>query len=166
MSTQAAASTGSADSIVKIVVRIKVGEDRMAGTDDPIFLCLSGGGGRQFRLSPARGRGLRRGAEDVYVLGAPDAPDTNVAHPDLNDPGSPPILLADVQAVCIVKGLEPLPNVRGLGEMDDRLLIDRVEVEIYSEQAPKATHFQRQGPIWLGLICGLRAELTRVEPPA
>lgn len=148
--------------IEKIVVRIQVGKDRMAGSDDPLFLGLRGSEGREFRLELARGRALRRGAEDVFVLGAPDAAETNVAHAELNDPTSPRIALEGVEGVFLRKGLEPIPNVRGLGEMDDRLQVESVEVELHGRGRPAPLRFRRPGAFWLGLVSGLRFDLPPV----
>ena len=64
--------------IIRIEVRVKVGDSLMAASDDPLFLGLRGPEGREFRLVLAHGRTLRRGADDTFVLGAPDAAETNV----------------------------------------------------------------------------------------
>ena len=158
--SEAAATPGQ---VVRITVRLHVGDSRMAASDDPLFVGLGGPAGREFRLDLAKGRSRRRGAEDVYVLGAPDDPDTNVAHPELNDPTSPALSADRASSVYLRKGTEPIPNVRGVGEMDDRIEIASVEVEIQAEGQPKAIRFERGGPIWLGLVCGLRLELSRVD---
>lgn len=151
--------------VSKVVVRLRVGTDLMAGSDDPLFLGLRGRSGREFRLCLARGRSLRRGAEDVYCLAAPDDPDVNVAHPDLNDPTSPPVDAEGISSAFLRKGLEPIPNVRGLGEMDDRLELVEADVEIHAAGLPKPLHFSRQGPVWLGLVCGLTVDLAPLEEP-
>jgi hypothetical protein len=137
----------------------------MAASDDPLFLELCGPAGRSFRLAPAKGRSLRRGSEDVLVLGAPDASETNVARPDLNDPASPALALAGIHGVRLVKGFDPLPNVRGVGEMDDRLLIEEAEVCIFGSGGSRL-RFRRTGPFWLGLVSGLALELGRVDDGA
>jgi hypothetical protein len=145
-----------------ISVRIRVGTGLMAASDDPIFLRLSGDCGRDFRLLQHGRKSFRRGGEDVFVLGPPDANETTVAYPELNDPTSPPLSLAGIERVTLVKGTDPLPNVRGVGEMDDRLLIEEAEAVI--ECAGRApVRFYRKGPHWLGLVCGLSLELPRVE---
>jgi hypothetical protein len=133
----------------------------MAATDDPIFLQLSGACGREFRLLHATRKSLRRGSEDTFVLGPPDAKETSVSHPELNDPTHPPLYVGGIEGVAIVKATDPLPNVRGVGEMDDRLLIDEAEVVIHSDDG-QTVRFYRQGPHWLGLICGRRLDLPRV----
>ena len=133
----------------------------MAASDDPLFLCLSGPEGREFRLQLAKGTGLRRGATDRYVLAAAGSSDANVAFAELNDPCSPPPDLAGVERVSIRKGLNPIPNVRGVGEMDDRLEIRDVEVLIQAAGSTAPVRFSRRGPHWLGLVCGLSLELTR-----
>ena len=139
-------------------MRIRVGDDRMAGSDDPLFLRLHGPCGRDFRLSPARGRALRRASEDVFVLGSGDA---NVAHPELNDPSHPALALEQIEGAALWKGNEPLPNVRGIGEMDDRLLVAEACVEVHASGRAAPVRFTRQGPVWLGLVCGLQIELAR-----
>jgi hypothetical protein len=156
-------ATDTSGQVVRISVRLQVGDSRMAASDDPLFLGLGGPAGREFRLDLAKGRSRRRGAEDVYVLGAPDDPETNVSHAELNDPTSPAIDADLVTGVYLRKDSEPIPNVRGVGEMDDRIEIGSVEVEIQAEGRPKAIRFQRGGPIWLGLVCGLRLELAGVD---
>ena len=154
-----------AGELVRIRVRLKVGESRMAASDDPLYLGLYGPCGREFRLELQKGRARRRGQEDLYVLGQSEDPETNVKHPDLNDPTVPPIDVASVTGVYLRKGFDPIPNVRGVGEMDDRIEISEAEVEIESENAAKAIRFQRAGPIWLGLVAGVRFELPRCEDP-
>jgi len=149
--------------LVRIRVRLVVGESRMAASDDPLFLGLAGPCGREFRLELAKGHARRRGHEDIYVLGKPDDPDTNVAHPEFNDPTTPPIDAKSIASVYLRKGFEPIPNVRGIGELDDRLEIVDAEVELESEGSAKAARFSRSGPIWLGLVAGLRFELPRSE---
>jgi hypothetical protein len=148
--------------IEKIVVRIQVGDHRMAGSEDPLFLGIDGPEGREFRLELAKGRALRRGSEDVFVLGPPSADETNVSNPDLNDPSSPALHIESVRGVYLRKGLEPIPNVRGLGEMDDRLQVEDVEVELHARGRAKPARFRRPGAFWLGLAAGLRLDL----PPA
>lgn len=151
--------------IRRIEVSVRVGTDRMAASDDPLFLEVWGPAGREFRLSPARGKALRRGAEETYVLaGAGDA-DTNVGFPELNDPTAPPIPLAGVTGVSLRKGQEPIPNVRGHGEMDDRLQVLSIEVRLVPDDGTPARRFAREGPFWLGLVCGERISLPpAVEP--
>lgn len=147
--------------VVKIRVRVQVGANLLSASDDPFFLGLRGEDGREFRLDLQDGHALRRGSEDLFVLAGPDDPETNVAHPELNDPSRPPIDATRITNVYLRKGSEPIPNVRALGEMDDRLEIDWAEVEVDAEDEPKAALFVRHGPIWLGLVSGLHFEIPR-----
>jgi hypothetical protein len=149
--------------VARIEVRIQVGPNLLSGTDDPLFLGLHGGSGREFRLQPARGSAFRRGAEDHFVLAAADDPETNVDQAELNDPTRPPLDADAISGLYLRKGLEPIPNVRALGEMDDRLEVAAVEVEITAEGRPKALRYARRGPIWLGLVCGLFLEIPRID---
>lgn len=160
MPTQAATGEGLVE---RIVVRVSVGNNRMSGTDDPVFLRIGGRDGREFRLSRARGHSFRRGHESVFVLAGGNSPDTNVAHPELNDPSRPQLTLAGIDRVFLVKGMEPIPNVRGFGEMDDRLEIEDAEVELHCQDRPEPRRFHRRGPIWLGIICGSSFELGPVQ---
>lgn len=143
----------------RIVVNVQVSSDRLAASDDPMFLGLRGPNGREFRLQHAKGKSWRRGAAETYVLGGPAA---NVAHPELNDPATPPIELEAVQRAYLRKGLEPIPNVRGHGEMDDRLGLDRVDVEVHGSDG-RVLRFARHGELWLGLICGMFLDLPPAE---
>jgi len=152
--------------IRRVVVRLQVGQHRMAATDDPVFLRLLGPAGREFRLDLAHGKPLRRGAENVFVLGAPGDEAVNVAHPELNDPTAPPLGLDGIQGVALWKGVEPLPNVRGLGEMDDRLQVESIEVELHVQGRSEPVRHARTGPIWLGLLCGHGFEVPRVDEAA
>ena len=132
----------------------------MAATDDPVFLGLRGPAGREFRLALHRGKALRRKGDERYVFGAPEDPETNVANPVWNDPTAPALDAAGIDAVYLRKRQEPIPNVRGVAELDDRLQLESVEVVIESANGKRT--FRRQGPVWLGLACGLTFEL----PPA
>ena len=147
--------------VVKIRVRLQVAGNLLSASDDPVFLGLRGDDGREFRLLLRDGDALRRGAEDVFVLAGPDDSETNIANPDLNDPCRPPLDATRITSVYLRKGFEPIPNVRALGEMDDRLEIDWVEIEVDAENEPKAAVFIRHGPIWLGLVSGLHFEIPR-----
>jgi len=151
--------------IRRIIVRVLVGTDRMAATDDPLFLELLGPGGREFRLEPAHGKAFRRGAQDEFVLGGPDDPATNVAHAELNDPAVPALDASRVVGICLRKGMEPIPNVRGFGEMDDRLQLLEAVVEVHVDGEPEPRRWERTGPVWLGLVCGQRLPLQPTERP-
>jgi hypothetical protein len=147
--------------VVKIRVRVQVGDSLLSASDDPLFLGIRGEDGREFRLLFHDADALRRSGEDVFVLGGPNDPETNVAHPEINDPNRPPLDATRITSVYLRKGFEPIPNVRALGEMDDRLELDWAEVEIDAENEPKAALFLRHGPIWLGLRAGLHFEIPR-----
>jgi hypothetical protein len=150
-----------ADPIRKIVVRVHVGGDRMAGTDDPVFLGLRGASGREFRLGLAKGKALRRKGEEEYVFGPAGDAETNVAHAELNDPTRPPLDVDTVTGVYLRKRQEPIPNVRGIGELDDRVQLESVEVELVGEA--RTHRWRRDGPFWLGLACGLSFDLAPAD---
>jgi len=150
-----------ADHIQRIVVHLQVGSDRMAGTDDPVFLGLRGPAGREFRLALGKGKAFRRKGEERYVIGAPGDEETNLASPALNDPTTPALAIDQITGVYLHKRQEPIPNVRGFGEMDDRLQLDAIDVEIVGTDGSR--RFHRKGPIWLGLACGLSCDLAPAD---
>lgn len=152
------ASPGAA--VEQIHVRVQLGDSLLAATDDPFFLGLEGPSGREFRLAFAHGKSLRRGAEEVYVLAAATGGEANVAHPELNDPTRPPLQVGGVRGVYVRKDLDPVPNVRGVGEMDDRVQVMEVVVELHTAGDAPPVRFVRKGPVWLGLVCGLRLDLA------
>lgn len=149
--------------IRRIVVAIQVGRDLLAATDDPLFLELNGPGGREFRLQAAQGRALRRGSQDRFVLGAKSDPETNVASPELNDPTAPALDADAVVGIALRKGLDPIPNVRGHGELDDRLQVLGVEVEVHVDGEAEPRRWSRSGDFWLGLVSGLRLHLSPAD---
>jgi hypothetical protein len=149
--------------ITRISVRLRIGDHLLAASDDPLFLGIRGASGREFRLQLARGPALRRASEDHFVLGAPGDPATNVAHPELNDPTSPALDAESIESLYLRKGLAPIPNVRGLGEMDDRLEIAQAEVELEVRDRSEPVRYAREGPIWLGLVAGLHFEVPCVR---
>lgn len=153
-------NTGAVQSpVLRIEVRVRVGDSLLAASDDPLFLGLSGPSGREFRLLLARGKSLRRKAEDHYVLAPAKSDDANVEHPELNDPTSPPLDLSGITGAYLRKGLDPIPNVRAVGELDDRVELIEVAVEIHGDG--QVLRFFREGPLWLGLVTGMQIELTR-----
>jgi hypothetical protein len=147
--------------VSRIDVRVQVGDSLLAASDDPFFLGLRGACGREFRLLLAQGKSLRRKALDHYVLAPVAHADTNVKFPELNDPTAPALDPEAIQGVYLRKGLDPIPNVRAVGEMDDRLEIVEASVEIHSEAGTK--RYQRAGPLWLGLNAGLTLDLARLD---
>jgi hypothetical protein len=152
--------------IVRIEVRVQVGESLLAASDDPLFLGLRGPSGREFRLALARGRSLRRSALDVFVLGPPSDPDTNVEQAELNDPTAPALCADGISGAYLRKGLDPIPNVRAVGEMDDRLEVVEVELALHVAGRAEPIRFGRRGPLWLGLVCGLAFDLAPLDGAA
>jgi hypothetical protein len=96
-------------------------------------------------------------------LAGSDDPDTNVDHPEMNDPSAPPIDVRGVLFVALRKGMEPIPNVRGFGEMDDRLQLLSVQVSLHINGETKPRLFVREGPLWLGLVSGQRVSIPPAE---
>lgn len=87
--------------IERIAVDIVTGFARGAGTAGLVFLGL---GGREFRLDIAEHDDFEEGDEVTYEFGA----DSNVRHPDRNDPRTGcPITFEDVDAFPVYIRLEP-----------------------------------------------------------
>ncbi len=156
-------NAASRQTLRRIVIDVEMGKDRMAASDDPVFLGLRGPEGREFRLAYAKGRQWRRGAQERFVLAAPGASDVNIARPELNDPTVPEIDVARIRGVYLRKDQDPIPNVRGHGEMDDRLELAAVAVELHADGLEAPLRFSRQGPIWLGLVCGTLLEIAGAD---
>ncbi len=149
----------------RITIHVQVGSDKMAATDDPIFLGLRGPAGREFRLQPTKGKPWRKGSKTAWVLAGAADPETNVAMPELNDPTRPAIHGGAIEGAYLRKGLDPIPNVRGHGEMDDRIQIESIEVTLETDDGA-ALRFGRGEEFWLGLVCGLSMELPRGDASA
>lgn len=147
--------------VTRVEVRLRIGDHLLAASDDPLFLGLQGPSGREFRLELAHGRSLRRKSEDRFVLGPASGSDTNVKQPELNDPTVPPLDAAGITGVYLRKGLDPIPNVRAVGELDDRLELAEAEVAIHA--GGDVLRFFRAGPVWLGLCAGMQIELARLD---
>ena len=145
--------------VVRIEVKLQIGEHLMAASDDPIFLGLRGPYGREFRLRLKKGKILRKGKHDHFILGSPDDDQTNLEQAELNDPTVPALEAETITSAYIRKGFEPIANVRALGEMDDRLLVELAEVDVIAEG--QTIRFARTGPIWIGLASGLLFEIPR-----
>lgn len=147
--------------VVRIEVKLQIGEHLMAASDDPIFFGLRGPYGREFRLRLKKGKILRKGKQDHFILGSPHDDQTNLEQAELNDPTEPAIDAESITSVYIRKGFEPIPNVRAIAEMDDRVLIEVAEVDVIAEG--RTLRFFRTGPIWMGLAAGLIFEIPRAR---
>ena len=71
------------------------------------------------------------------------------------------MMIASGFAGPIVRG--PIPNVRAIGEMDDRLELIEAEVEIQIEGRSEPLRHYRRGPVWLGLVCGMHFEIPLLD---
>ena len=73
----------------------------------------------------------------------------------------PPLDADGITGAYLRKGLDPIPNVRAVGELDDRLELVEAEVTIHFPGGPR--RYLRRGPLWLGLVTGMQIELARLD---
>ena len=102
-------------------------------------------------------------AQVAVASPTPPDPRPGTAAKLLNDPTQPALDADRINEVFIRKGFDPIPNVRAVGEMDDRVGVLEAELEFFVTGQSKPIRYFRAGPLWLGLVCGLRFEMPRVD---
>jgi hypothetical protein len=140
-----------------IVVHLKTGAARWAGTDDPLYVGVSGtGGGREFPLDVRWHDDFERLSELRYALGEVwDEPALvgarrpRGADVQWNDPR---LFYVDLGAVDRVY-LRKHPG-RRRGD-DDAYQLDEIEVGLYGDP-PARRLFRSTTAIWLGIQYGLQ----------
>ncbi len=137
----------------KITVNITTSLSKGAGANGMAFLGL---GGREFRLDIDHHADFGAGDETTYEFGE----DSNVMHPDRNDPRSGyPITVEDITSRPVF--LRYVPH----GKADDWNLA-YVEVRINTMDDRLVRYSALEGPqdnIWLGPQSGQIMHLTRAE---
>jgi hypothetical protein len=146
-----------------IVVRLKTGAAKYAGTDDPLFLGVSGSaGGREFPLDvrwfddAERGSDVRYALGDVWdeaaVLGARRPEESQAGW---NDPKLAYVGFEGIDRVYLRKHAGRRPSD------DDAYQLDLIEVTLYGDAGRRRT-FRCTTALWLGLNYGLQAWLPEV----
>lgn len=138
-----------------IVVRLKTGSAKYAGTDDPLYLGVSGvSGGREFPLDVRWFDDAERISDVKYALGEVwdeaalvGARRPKLAAGDWNDPKLFYVGLEGIDRVYLRKHAGK--------RADDAYQLDAVEVTLYG-QSPERRAFRSGTAIWLGLEYGLQ----------
>ena len=146
-----------------IVVVLKTGMSKYAGTDDALFLGVSGtGGGREFPLDIRWFDDAERGSRVKYALGdiwddeaLAGAGKPVMADKDWNDPKLFYVDFNRIDRIYLRKqsGLRP--------SADDAYEMDHVEVALYAE-SPRMRLFRCSTAIWLGTEYGLQVWIPEV----
>ena len=148
-----------------ITVYIATGGSWRAGTDDALFVGVSGtAGGREFPIDAPLYDDFQRGSRDRYALGTvwdesaligARSPKKSVA--DWNDPAYFYVGFQEIDRVYLRKHL----GRRSLD--DDAYALDEIEIALYGEPEEKRL-FRASTAIWLGLQYGGQVWLPEVDP--
>lgn len=146
-----------------IVVRLRTGDARYAGTDDPLFLTISGAaGGREFPLNARWFDDAERGTDVRYALGEvwDEAALVGVkrlatAETDWNNPRLFYVGFEAIDRVALRK-----QGGRRSAD-DDAYQLDAIEVQLFGDPGQRRT-FRCTTAIWLGVKFGLQVWLPEV----
>ena len=136
-----------------LVVRLKTGTSKYAGTDDPLYIGVAGTqGGREFPLDVRWFDDFERGSEVKYALGdvwddgaLAGALRPKLAETDWNDPKLFYVGLEGVDRVYLRK------HAAG---RDDAYQLDGIQVALFGDDRTRRV-FSTTTAIWLGLAYGL-----------
>jgi hypothetical protein len=138
-----------------LVVRLKTGSARFAGTDDSLFLGVAGvAGGREFPLDVRWFDDAERVSDVRYALGEvwDEAALVGALRPklsdrDWNDPSLFYVGFDGIDRVYLRK--------QAAGRSDDAYQLDAIEVELFGSE-PSRRVFRSGTAIWLGLEYGMQ----------
>ena len=144
-----------------MVVRLRTGDAKYAGTDDPLFLGVSGSsGGREFPLDVRWFDDAERRSDVRYAFGEvwEEAALAGARRPvkaaaDWNDPKLFFVGFDGIDRVYLRK------HAGGAG--DDDYQLDLIEVALYGQPGRRRV-FRCTTAIWLGLSYGLQVWLPEV----
>jgi hypothetical protein len=147
-----------------MIIRLRTGRGKYAGTDDPLYLGVSGtGGGREFPLDVAWFDDFERGSSVKYHLGTvwdesakAGARVPKEAVGGWNDPLTAHIELARIDRVYLRKQGRPRAS-------DDAYQLDEIEVALYGER-PERRVFHCTTAAWLGVEYGFQVWIPEVSP--
>jgi hypothetical protein len=146
-----------------IVVRLKTGGSRQAGTDDPLFLGATGSaGGREFPLDVQWFDDAQRGSDVKYALGdvweeaaLAGAKRPRMAEADWNDPKLAYVGFDAIDRVYLRK------HAGRRASDDDAYQLDLIEVQLFGDPGQRRV-FRCTTAIWLGVRFGLQVWLPEV----
>lgn len=145
-----------------ILVRLKTGDAKWAGTDDPLYVGVSGTqGGREFPLDVRWVDDFERSSDAKYALGdvweesaLAGARRPKMSATDWNDPK---LFWVGFQGVDRVYLRKHASRAR-----DDAYQLDGLEVVLYGDPGEKRV-FATTTAIWLGLEYGLTVWIPEVR---
>jgi hypothetical protein len=148
-----------------IVVYLATGTTRRAGTDDALYVGVSGTqGGREFPLDSALFDDFERRSRVRYALGEvweaealAGARQPKMAKTDWNDPAYFQVGFREIDRVYLRK------QCGRRRADDDAYNLDELEVALYGEPNQKRV-FRCGSAIWLGLEYGAQIWLPEVDP--
>jgi hypothetical protein len=147
-----------------IVVRLKTGASKYAGTDDPLFLGVSGSaGGREFPLETPWFDDAERGTDVRYAFGdvwdeaaALGARRPRESESGWNDPKLAYVGFEGIDRVYLRK------HAGRRATDDDAYQLDLIEVTLFGDKGQRRT-FRCTTALWLGIRTGLQAWLPEVD---
>jgi hypothetical protein len=148
-----------------IVVYLATSTAPRAGTNDPLYLGVSGtAGGREFPLDSALFDDFERRSRVRYALGEvweaaalAGAKQPKMSKADWNDPSYFHVGLAGIDRVYLRK------RCGRRRSQDDAYGLDELEVTLYGAPEEKRV-FRSAGAIWLGVEYGAQVWLPEVDP--
>lgn len=159
---------GGAEALLRgIVVRLHTGTGRQSGTDDMLYVGVSGTrGGREFPLDVPWFDDFERRSRVKYALGEvwdedllAGARRPRHARGDWNDPSLLAVGMGGVDRVYLRK------HAGRRAADDDAWELDEAEVVLFGAP-PHRRAFRSSGALWLGVAYGLTVWLPEVEPDA
>ena len=148
--------------LMGLVVRLKTGTAKYAGTDDPLYLGVSGtSGGREYPLDVRLFDDAERLSIVKYALGEVwdeaalvGARTPRLSKHDWNDPRLFFVGLAGIDRVYLRKQV----GRRG----DDAYQLQEIEVDLYGDP-PLRRRFRSTTAIWLGVEYGFQCWIPEVS---
>ncbi len=148
-----------------MVVQLNTGTAKEAGTDDALYIGVSGtAGGREFPLDVAWFDDFERRSRIKYHLGKvweeaalAGSKQPKMAHADWNDPALFYVGFDAIDRVYLRK------QSSRSARRDDAYELDEIEVTLYGEE-PKKRLFRCNTAIWLGTEYGSQVWIPEVEP--
>lgn len=146
-----------------MVVRLKTGAAKFSGTDDPLYIGISGTeGGREFPLDVAWFDDFERGSDVRYALGDvwDEAALIGVKRPalsdkDWNDPRLAYVGFEGIDRLYLRK------HIAGR-RSDDAYQLDLLEISLYGDE-PAVRTFRTSTAVWLGFGYGQQVWVPEVS---